>query len=466
MITKEKIHLIRIRVAIAAAAALIIGALAGILFFSDGIGRNSSPIHSSALKQVLAQYPDPIAKNVAPKDFMSSRDYSQWKKSSIEAVAASAPIQHILDNYYFSLMREMLSGTDENTICSPLSIYIALSMLAEVTDGNSRQQILDALGINDTEALRQNISAIWQSNFADTPVLQSLLANSMWLNKKMTYNEDTLKTLADHYFASSFVGDPQNIEMNNALQQWVNDNTGDLLTEYAKGLTLDPYTALALVSTVYLKATWKNAFPVSATNTQTFHGLSGDTSVDMMHSSSMDYIYIADTFMAIGRDICDGGKMYFFLPNEDVEVDSLLSDSTYLNVLRSFPSNDNHWYSRTIRASIPKFKVSQKTGLLEKLVALGITDILDYTASDFTPLLKDSEDELFLSRAEHAATLEIDEKGVLGVAYTFLGIPYATGFQSEPPQVIDFILDRPFMFVLTGADGSILFSGIVKNIEK
>ena len=33
------------------------------------------------------------------------------------------------------------------------------------------------------------------------------------------------------------------------------------------------------------------------------------------------------------------------------------------------------------------------------------------------------------------------------------------------PEIIDFVLDRPFMFVITGADGSILFSGVVRNIE-
>lgn len=33
-------------------------------------------------------------------------------------------------------------------------------------------------------------------------------------------------------------------------------------------------------------------------------------------------------------------------------------------------------------------------------------------------------------------------------------------------EEIDFVIDRPFMFILTGGDGSILFSGIVRNIEE
>jgi serine protease inhibitor len=33
-----------------------------------------------------------------------------------------------------------------------------------------------------------------------------------------------------------------------------------------------------------------------------------------------------------------------------------------------------------------------------------------------------------------------------------------------PDAEIDFVLDRPFLFLITGRDGSILFSGIVRNI--
>ena len=30
---------------------------------------------------------------------------------------------------------------------------------------------------------------------------------------------------------------------------------------------------------------------------------------------------------------------------------------------------------------------------------------------------------------------------------------------------LDFVLDEPFMFAVTGYDGSILFDGLVKNID-
>ena len=83
------------------------------------------------------------------------------------------------EKYYSSLMEKLLVSKDDNTVCSPLNTYIAFSMLAEVSDGNTRKQILDMLGTSDIETLRKNVSKLWEINYVDTPILKSLLANSL-----------------------------------------------------------------------------------------------------------------------------------------------------------------------------------------------------------------------------------------------------------------------------------------------
>ena len=56
------------------------------------------------------------------------------------------------------------SSETDNVVYSPLSLYMALGMTAEITDGNSRQQILDVLGQSDIETLRSHSKSIWQAN--------------------------------------------------------------------------------------------------------------------------------------------------------------------------------------------------------------------------------------------------------------------------------------------------------------
>lgn len=51
-------------------------------------------------------------------------------------------------------MKEILGGTKENMVCSPVNVYIALSMLAETASGETRKQILDALGAEDDSCRR------------------------------------------------------------------------------------------------------------------------------------------------------------------------------------------------------------------------------------------------------------------------------------------------------------------------
>ena len=112
-----------------------------------------------------------------------------------------------------------------------------------------------------------------------------------------------------------------------------------------------------------------------------------------------------------------------------------------------------------VNLSVPRFSVSGSTDLKNVLAAVGATDVLEADKADFSPLT--AAEGMFLSSAEHTARVEIDEDGVTAAAYTVLAL--AGGM--PPEEVIDFVLDRPFLFVITGFDGSLLFSGIVRNID-
>ena len=59
-----------------------------------------------------------------------------------------------------------------------------------------------------------------------------------------------------------------------------------------------------------------------------------------------------------------------------------------------------------------------------------------------------------------AALIRIDEEGVTAAAYTAI----STEGASEPPEEeIDFVVDRPFLFAVTGVGGQLLFAGVVNQ---
>jgi|GEM_PF-1918789 len=125
------------------------------------------------------------------------------------------------------------------------------------------------------------------------------------------------------------------------------------------------------------------------------------------------------------------------------------------------PTDTAQWTSYRVNLTLPKFKVSKETDLMKTLAAMGITDAMDAGKANFKPLT-DASNNFFLNRATHAAMVEVDEQGVTGAAYTMLAMAEAAMQMDEP---LDITFDRPFLFLVTAEDGSLLFSGVVRNIE-
>lgn len=399
------------------------------------------PTTFEGIRKTLATYPD-----MGDNPF---REHYQLANSA-------RSLQSDMSGYYRSVMNRLLPAENANTVCSPLNTYIAFSMLAEVSGGNTRQQVLNMLGVSSIGSLRSRVSAIWQANYVDEPQFTSRLANSVWLKKGVPYSTDALDHLKNDYFASSFIGTPGTTQMDQALQQWTNDNTGGMLAPYVKDMKTNPDMVFELVSTIYYKAPWVFTFREEATRRETFHGTSGDTTVDMMHNREIQSVYRSDTFTAIDLGLRYGGSMIFLLPNEGVNVNTLLSDPNLMSVVQRDRS-DERWSSKDVSLSLPKFSVSAKSDLLGLLRSFGVTDAMDSTKSDFTPLTSDRK--IALTKADHAAIVEIDEQGVTAAAYTDqMGV-------EAMAEHIELVFDRPFMFAVTGSDSSILFAGVVRNIS-
>lgn len=426
----------------------------------SGIQAETRPAVKSGGLEVLAVeavIPEPVGEGENASEFVLGDAHWEWWKSYRARVDDSRSQQEGMEQYYELIQKELLTvGNEGNAVCSPLNIYMALSMLAEVTDGNTRAEILDVLKVKDIDVLRNRTKALWDVNYLDTPLAKSLPANSMWLRNDVGYREDTLKRLAEEYHASSYSGEMGSDLMNQQLRKWTDEHTGGLLAEYTKNLELQPETVLALVSAIYYKAPWNDKFMKEQTEEGVFHGLSGDQTVPMMHRDDMMSLYQAEHFRAVGLGLSDSGTMYFFLPKENCTVRDVAADPEMIRICMD-PSGMNSDYP-LVHLTVPKFDVSSKTDLQKHLKALGIQDAFSAAEADFSPLTEEIK-KIWVSSAEHAAMVKIDEEGVTGAAYTDLAMSGA----GMPQEEADFILDRPFVFAVAAPDGSILFAGVVQS---
>ena len=390
---------------------------------------------------------------------VNNDDWDAWWESYQEKTADMTDPAAMTHWFTTSIPALMQNAGNENRVCSPLNIYMALSMLAAVTDDETRQQILDALGAESLDALQKQTAQLWTENSWDDGVVTSVLANSIWLRDGYAYNEETLKKLGEDFYASAFSGEMGSAAYDNKLRDWINEHTGNLLTEQASGLKLDPATVLALVSTIYYRASWGDKFSSTATTQDVFHAPNGDMTVDFMHSSDSNTVYYGDGFSAIGLSLENSGQMWLLKPDDGVDAAELLQNEDALGFLLA-----NGGWSQTQRAtvnlSLPKFDISSDLDILDTLAQLGMTDVMDDEKSDFTPLTT-ADSALELTQAKHAARVKIDEDGCEAAAYTILGVE-ATAMMG-PEEEIDFTLDKPFVFAITGIDGLPLFVGLVNQ---
>ena len=402
----------------------------------------------------LAEYPTMIQYPADPNQNWDS--YDTWENAHRERVGLQYRSDS-LDAFISESVQEFLTGAEgENRVYSPLNVYMALAMLAELSDGSSRQQLLDVLGCDSIESLRTQAGNLWNANYCDDGTVTSLLASSLWLSDRVNFKQETLDLLSNTYYASAFQGTMGTAAFDQALQDWVNAQTGGLLTDQVRGLSMDADTVLSLVTTVYYRAKWTEEFSESKTVQSTFHSAKGDVLCDFMNGLSLDNYYWGENFTAVHKSLENSGAMWFILPDENVDVEALLTDVEVLDFILCNGNWENRSYSM-IDLYVPKFDVSSQLSLIESLKTLGITEVFNAEASDFTPTAEDTV--LSVSEVLHGARVTIDEKGIEAAAYTKIDTPGA-GFSEES---VTFVLDRPFLFVITNEQGLPLFVGTVQQ---
>ena len=279
--------------------------------------------------------------------------YNAWLASR-PAPMDEAQRQALADFITKSVPVLLRSDADSNAVYSPLNVYLALAMLAETTDGDSQQQLLDLLGAAELASLRTEAEALWRANYIDDGQSSSLLANSLWLNEDVSFNQSVLDSLAKNYYAESFQGTMGAEKTNKLLRDWINRQTNDLLKGQTDGLELSRDTVLALVSTLYFKAAWTDEFNKTLTAPDTFTNAEGKAETcDFLHESDQNILYRGSQFTAVEKSLQNGGGMWLIRPNEGVTTDALLGDAELTQFLLANGAWEDADYAQ-INLSLPQ----------------------------------------------------------------------------------------------------------------
>lgn len=461
-----------------AACIAVIAAIPGIISAVSGNGNSTLSAKFGKVPQIYASHYDSTVKLNSVKTLAAAKypicpeypDYSEpridselqesiYYKHNSNRRSSAKDIDKYSDFYNELISSALTECNDENRVISPVNIYIAASMLAEISDGETQEQILSALDTNSIEELRENAETLWNSNYIYDKTREQILSSSLWLNDDVEFKEPAIKALAEHYYADSFSGDFGDPDLTADMQKWLSKRTGGLLDEQIGDVRLNRDDVMNVLTTVYFSARWVKEFYPGTNTNLIFHSPNGDKEAVFMCESQTGYSR-GEGFGAVCKGFKESGfgRMWFILPDENVTVGDVLSQENFIDSV--LDDNLEKYPSYIVNIKVPKFDVSSEMTLNSSFKAMGIEDAFDMNKADFSALTDFTP--TFVGKIEHNARVIIDEEGCKAAAFTVLPGLGAAGVQDM--EIIDFILDKPFIFIIETDVGQPLFVGVVNNV--
>ena len=342
---------------------------------------------------------------------------------------------------------------EENSAVSPDSLKTVLAMTANGVNGETQNQLLNALNIEDLEEYntQQKEKALLRSQSPFTSVSYKM-ANSIWVKGEDNILKDDYKELISDKYSGliSSVG-----ESPDDINNWVKENTDGKIEKVIDNTDFD----IMLLNTADFKGTWKYSFDERSTESGIFNNADGSKLPVYYMERSFKYsedfkYYEEDGLKAITLKY---GALSDYVENTPYEMVFVLSDkdidSDTLN--RIF----NNGRNADVFVQLPKFYIENEIDAVEMLKNIGVTDIFNPQTADFSSMLEGTG--YYVGNVMQNAVLGIDEKGTVASSASEVVV-----YRSIDERNLEFVADRPFYYFIRNSEtGDILFEGMVNTVK-
>ena len=379
--------------------------------------------------------------------------------SETERVRAEAAYStnEIFGSFNGAFLKEYLKEHDSFVI-SPLSAKLALSMAAAGADSGSvtEKELLDLFGYGSKEDMLSDCGSIITeldgSETIDT-------ANSAWISDRLNgFNDSYGDTLKDVFSAEFFTQDLSSEKFVKKLNGWVSDNTKKMIPKLLKE-PLSEDARLALVNALYFKNEWLFKFDVNSTRDRDFYGKSGTVQVPTMSLLERLQYGEGKRFKSVQLSYTDGSYMTVYLPlDENAQIADLIAEMSIDEINAELETEHD---VKDVVLHMPKFECESGGSLLEMLERLGVREAFDPQAAAFGKMT-DSTEKLYISKIIQAAKIICDEDGTEAAAATLAAMDAGGAMPAE--DIIEFTVDRPFLYEIKTASGETLFMGVMQDI--
>jgi serpin B len=347
-----------------------------------------------------------------------------------------------------------------NVALSPASISEALAMAIAGARGTTASEMATALDFSlPSDRLSAAFNGLDRSlRSVNGPDATLKAAGALYGQTGARFRQAFLRVLARDYSAGLRTADFERAAdaARAEINAWVSEQTVGKIPELLGAGDVDSSTRLMLVNAVYLKAMWLSPFTKQSTSPAPFHAPGGAVEVPTMRQTGTFGYLQAAGYRALELPY-RGGRLAF---------DILLPGSGGLHPLLARLAADGPLSllaglsRQQVRVALPKVRLDTRFELATALEALGMRLAFEPGVANLSGIAGRPGD-LYIKTVVHEAYLSVDEAGTEAAAATGVGfVPSA--LPARPP--VDFIVDRPFAFVLRDVKtGAVLFAGVVSR---
>ena len=166
-----------------------------------------------------------------------------------------------VDKFGLDLHRKLFRSDDQNIICSPLSLALALSMLSEGARLETLENMKRIMYLPEKSQLRDGIQHFLNSLISDSNDFTIVTANKAFVSTAFNVLEEYQTTLQNFYNArmTSLDFDDRN-KTADIINNFVRTETRERISHIISASELDPSSRIILINTLFFKSKWMTPF--------------------------------------------------------------------------------------------------------------------------------------------------------------------------------------------------------------
>ncbi len=371
---------------------------------------------------------------------------------TITSHAKEEKLAKSINRFAIDLSHQLIEREQGNLLFSPYNIANALIITYAGAKADTQKQIahvlhLENMAENDIHAKFAKLNRSIESKSGDE-FYQLNSANNLWIQQS-ELTEDFTKILANYDIEPQLVDFQANFnDIRYEINDWVEEKTVGKVPNMLQSNAIDQNTTLALISALYLQASWATPFDPDRTQLQPFTLNNGQTIDVPTMELTGNFNYLDDDAAQIIE------LPYVHKSNLSMLI---VLPKTKQGTVNEFDALNAHLTKTSITLFLPKFKVESAFELKEYLRMLDMKDAFIAGKADFSGI--NGNKELVLSSVVHKTFINVDEKGSEAAAAT--AIIVGKGLKKETTP-LTLKIDHPFLFVIKEKNsGVILFWGKV-----